>query len=172
MTPASIMGCAPPHFLGRLKEKLDRARQLRAHTGKHLGYTHQHGRVQVVSAGMHDARLHAVVYRAHGTLVRHVHQLGHRQRVHVGAHGNGGPGLAALEHGHHTRNAAHVLLHVEAEALEMRGNQGGGALLLVAELRVLVDVMAPGGELGRDGGGAAVDLGGERRLGRGGGRAQ
>ena len=65
-------------FFRRLEEEDDGARQLRLHGTEHFGGSHQDGGVHVMTAGMHDARLDAVVDGADGAPVRKVHLLDDR----------------------------------------------------------------------------------------------
>ena len=54
----------------------------------------------------------------------------------------------------------HAFLHVDAERFEMGRDQRRGALLGVRQLRMLVNVMTPRGDLVGDGCRATIDLGG------------
>ena len=47
---------AAPAFFCGLEDKLHRAAQLRAHRAEHLSRSHEHRRMRVVTARVHDAR--------------------------------------------------------------------------------------------------------------------
>jgi hypothetical protein len=70
-------------LLGRLEEEDDRAGEVRLHSREHLGRAHEHGRVRVVPARVHDADFLAVVRRAHAASEGQVGLLDHGERVHV-----------------------------------------------------------------------------------------
>lgn len=72
---------ALPAFLARLEHEYDVPGKPRGVVGEHLGGTDEHGRVQVVSAGMHHA------LRARG--VAEAGLLVHREGVHVGPQQDG-----------------------------------------------------------------------------------
>ena len=155
-------------LLGRLEDELDRAAQLAAQPGEHLGHAHQDGDVGVVAAGVHDADRLAVPLRLHLRGEREVDLLGHRQRVHVGAQRHHRAGQRALQQADHAGvgdAGAHL---VEAEPLQVLGDDAGGAELAVAELGVGMDVASPGDHPALDLLGGGVDLVGERRGGDGG----
>ena len=52
-------------FLGGLEDELHRSRDFALHAREYLGSTHEHRDVIVMTAGMHDADLLAVVGRPH-----------------------------------------------------------------------------------------------------------
>ena len=153
------------HFLGRLEQELHRTRHAILEAGQHFGGAHQHRGVHVVAAGVHHAGFLAVIHRTHRRLERHINQFSHRQGIHVGTQRHRRSGLAALENPHHPGNAAHVLLYFHAQRLEMRRHQRRRTLLGVAELRMLVNVVTPGGDLVGDRGGATIDVSGQRWIG-------
>ncbi len=66
--------------------------------------------------------------------------LGQRQPIHVGAEHHRLAGVLAAEHAQHTglaNSGAHL---VEAQAVEPLGDDSGGPLLLMGELRVAVEI--------------------------------
>ena len=122
-------------FLGGLENELDGAGYLVAHLGQHLGRAQQDGRVGVVPARVHHARV-----------LRGVGQPGlfpDGQRVHVRAQGHRGAGPGAPDQSHHAvvRHARLDLVH--PHGFELLGHQGGGPLLAVGQLGMGVDVAAP-----------------------------
>ena len=76
-----------------------------------------------MAAGVHYARLDAVVHRAHRGLVRHVHLLNDGERVHIGAKAHHGAGLPAAEHANHAMSAPDFGAHFESERLEVVGDE-------------------------------------------------
>jgi hypothetical protein len=78
---------------------------------------------------------------------RHVGLLGHGQRVHIGAHRDRGSRAAALEQ-RHDSGVRDTRLHLEPQLPQVIGDQFRGACLAIAEFGVLVDVAAPGDDLG------------------------
>ena len=122
--PRSALLTGRRAFLGGLEDELDRARQFAAYFGEYLSGGHQYGRVGVVTAGVHHARLLAAPVGAHLGGERQVDLLGYRQRIHVGAQRDDGTRLAPLEHGDNA-GVAHLLAHVVAELLQVLGDQGG-----------------------------------------------
>ncbi|MNT30898.1 hypothetical protein D3C72_1667150 [compost metagenome] len=95
----------------------------------------------VVAAGVHDVDFFVEVgafgFRGEGQ----VGDFLDRQRVHVGAQGHGRAGQGAFEHGHYA-GAGDAGFDVQAQSLQLFGDQFGGALFGVAEFRVGVDVAA------------------------------
>ena len=118
-----------------------------------------------MAAGVHHARLLPVVHRAHHRLEWHVDQFRDGQRVHVGTQCDRGAGLAALENSDHAGNAAHVLLYLHPQRLEMRGHQRRRTLLGVAQLGMLVNVVPPGRDLVGNRRRATIDISRQRRVG-------
>jgi hypothetical protein len=90
-------------LLGGLKDEFHGAGQIVAHSSQHLGDTHQHRRVCVVAARVHDADVLTVVGRADFGGEGYVDFLGHGKRIHVGAERDHGTRLAAAEHSNHAR---------------------------------------------------------------------
>ncbi|MGY3420073.1 hypothetical protein ACVWZW_000548 [Bradyrhizobium sp. F1.13.4] len=137
-------------FFRRLKDH-DRGAVEVARLGEIFGGAEQHGGVAVMAAGVHLAGDLGGVGDARG--------LHDRQRVHVGAQANGlaRGGFAAADHTDDTgaADARHHL--VAAELAQAVGNDAGGAVDVVLQLRVLVEVMAPGGHFVGEGGNAVDD---------------
>src|SRR6266511_3949502 len=104
----------------------------------------------VMPPGMHLSR--------HRRFVRHVASLLDRQRIHIGAYSDDSAiSLAAANDADHAgaSDSGHHL--VAAEALELLGDGGGGAVHVVKEFGMGVDVMPPGGDLAVHGGNAVDD---------------
>jgi hypothetical protein len=138
-----------------------------AHRREHFRDAHEDRGVRVVAAACitpHCCPLHSVF-----TLLgeRDVHFFGDRQRIHVGAQRHHGPGLAALEQPDDA-GVGDLVLHLDAERAQVVGDDLRGAELAVAELRVLVEVAAPGDDLRLRAGDGVGDGGVEREGGVGG----
>ena len=119
----------------------------------------------VVAAGVHHAHFLAVVGRLLRGLERHVHLLGHRQAIHVGAQRDDAAGLAALQDADDA-GAADAGLHLHAQRAEVIRDDLGGADFLQPQFGMLVEIAAPGDDLREDFGGRAVDCRGHRIRGR------
>ncbi len=126
---AAAIGIA---FLGRLEQHQHSARHLGAEAGEHLRDAESDGHVRVVAAG--------VFHVLDGRLVRHVDQLGNRQRVHVGADGDDPSWPSALQNAHDAGHADAGADFVESKRTQPVGDETGSSRLTVAELRVAVDV--------------------------------
>ncbi len=124
-------------LLGRLEDEVDGAIEaaLVAQSHQRLGRAEQHRRVAVVAAGMHLP----LVFRA----VRKAVEFGQRQRVHVGAQADGAGAAAAGQPGDHA-GAGQAAMHLDADGLELGGDDIGGALLVKSQFRVGMDVAADG----------------------------
>ena len=125
-----------------------------AGVGEVLGGAEQHGGVAVMAAGVHLAR--------HGGLVGEIGRFLDRQRVHVGAQPHHlAAGFAATDDADHAGppDAGHDL--VAAEALELVGDRRRGAVHVVLEFRMGMDVPPPGRDLGMQVGDAVDDGHGE-----------
>ena len=104
----------------------------------------QHGGVAVMAAGVHLAR--------HRGLVRQPGLFLERQRVHVGAQPDHlatgrGAGFAAADHADDAGPADAGDDVVAAETLELVGHRCRGAVHVVAQFRMGVDIPPPGGDL-------------------------
>ena len=144
-------------LLGGLGDEHDRAGQVGLHRRQHGRDAEEHRGVDVVTAGVHEPGLPAV---DDGFLPRGEGQAGllrDRQGVHVAAHGHDGTGLAALEDPDDARLGV-ARPDLEAELAEIIGDDAGRARFLEAELRVAVDVLADGDELGGELIGRGLDL--------------
>ena len=132
--------CAAGHgILAGLKDELHRARKGVPHMAQGLGRAQQHGGVQVVAAGVHDAL--RLAGKGHAGL------LVDRQRVDVGAERHALAGsLAAVEQTHHCGGQG-LLDLVHAHLLQLTPDQGAGAHLLHPHLRMGVDVPPDGHQL-------------------------
>ena len=119
-------------FFSRLKNQVNGAGK-RGFLGDVFGRSQQHGGVSVVAAGVHDAGVAAGVRQARGFV--------DRQGVHVGADADAFAACAFLELAHHA-GAPQSACHVVTPSRQLLGHQVAGAVLLVAHLRVLVDVAA------------------------------
>ena len=125
-----------------------------AGVGKVLGGAEQHGGVAVMAAGVHLAR--------HGGLVGEIGRFLDRQRVHVGAQPHDFAAvLTATDDADHAGppDAGHDL--VAAEALELVGDRRRGAVHVVLEFRMGMDIPPPGRDLGMQVGDAVDDGHGE-----------
>ena len=125
-------------LLRGLEDELHRARQLVPHAAQQLRRGQQHGDVRVVPAGVHDARVLAGKGQAR--------VLGDGQGVYVRAQGDAFARLPALyeRHGARRQRPLHA---VAAEALKQLHYLLRGPELVVAQLRVGVEVAPPGEHL-------------------------
>ena len=121
-------------LLGRLEDEVHCAVESPG-GGEVARRAQQHGGVAVVAAGVHAPGVLRAVREGVGFF--------DRQRVHVGAQAHAARRVAVAQHPDHA-GAAHAAMHLDAEAGELLGHQGGGAGLLEAELGVGVDVSPPG----------------------------
>ena len=95
--------------------------------------------MNVVAASVHHRYLVAVqIGGGDRAGVRQPGLFSDRQGVHVGPQQHGGS-VTVVQHPDHA-GAADTLVHLVAEAAEPRGHLGGGVVLLVRQLRVLVQV--------------------------------
>ena len=99
-----------------------------------LGRAQQCRHMDIMAAGVHPAFFAGGKGQA-GLLL-------HRQRIHIRAESHGLAGMSAPQRPHHRR--IQHLLHLNAQILQIRLNDTGGAELLVARLGVCVDVSAYG----------------------------
>ena len=133
-------------FLRRLEDELDIAGQVGAQGRQRAGHAQEDGKVGVMAAGMHHARLHAAPLGGDLGGIGQAGLLGDRQRVHVGTQGHSGPGPAALQHRHHARMGDALLdvLLRKAQEPQLLDDFRRRLELAVAQLRVGVEVMAQG----------------------------
>jgi hypothetical protein len=123
-------------LLGRLEHQMHRAGPRGVPLQQRRG-AKQRGGVAVMPAGVHHARIAGGVGEARG--------LGDRQRVHVGTQADAAIGPAARYRCDDAMSAdAGDVRH--AELPQLRADERGGRLLVQGELRVRVQVSAPGGQ--------------------------
>ena len=126
-------------FLGRLEDHIGGAVEV-ARLGEIARRTEEHRRVAVVAAGVHAA----FVLRA----VLEAVPLVHRQAIHVGAQPDGAAASLFLSRNHaDDAGLRQSLMHLDAPARELVGDEAGGAALLEGELRMRVDIAPHRGEL-------------------------
>ena len=135
-------------LLGGLEDEVDRAGEV-AGLGEVLRRPQQHRRVPVVAAGVHGAVV--------GGTVIDIVRFEDRQRVHVGAERDGALARPTFEDAHHA-GLRQPSMHLDAEGLQLFGDDRRRALLLEAEFGVGVNVAAPRRHVVVDGG-DAVDHG-------------
>ncbi len=160
---------ALPHraLLGRLEQQLDRAGQAGALGREHLGRRHQDRHVAIVAAGMHHPRPSwppqaARAFEAKGRSTSS--RTGSASMSALSATTGPGPPPPFSTATSPVRPDA--FLHLVAEAAQVPGDQGGGAVLAVAEFRVGVDVAPPGDHRRLDLAGRGVEVGVDRPGGR------
>jgi hypothetical protein len=105
-----------------------------------------------MAAGVHDRHLVAGgVCSAHGAGVGQAGGLRDRQRVHVGAHQH--HRSSAVSHDADDAGAADAVTHVKARPAQPVGDQVRGAMFLMRQFRMLVDVAVeiflPGSDFGQ-----------------------
>lgn len=133
-------------LLRRLEHEQHRPLQPFPHTGQHGGRPQQHRRVAVVAAGVRDGERAARIVGVHdrrGEL--RAAQVPYGQRVHVRAQRrHPSAGGAAPEHAHDTMARDPRTDLVQAEGSQLVRDQRRGPDLTVGELRVPVQMPAPG----------------------------
>jgi len=136
------------YLLRGLEDEADRSRDLGAHARQQFRDTHEDRGMRIVAARMHHAAIQAVPLGAHLAGEGDVHLLGDRQGVHVRPQRHDRAGAPALQRADHP--GVGDLLHdlVEAERAQVIRDDLGGPRLAVAELGVLVEIAAPGDDLG------------------------
>ena len=120
-------------LLGRLEDEHRRPRHLGAMGGQDLGQGDGDRRVAVVAAGVHDA--------AGAGDERRVELLDQRQRVDVGAPGDGAPRPLATQHADHA-GAADARAHVELGGVQPIGDDLRRPPLLERQLGMAMEVAA------------------------------
>jgi len=140
---------APQPLLAGLEHEDDIAGQLRLASRQQPGRAGQHGRVQVVPAGVHDP--------LDGRGIRKPGALRDRQRVHVPAEQDRPAGLAAAQYrGHRAERPAPADLQREpvesVQHLALRPGQ------IQADLRIAVNGVPQLGNVAADGDGIVQDL--------------
>ncbi|KAG1306888.1 hypothetical protein G6F62_015325 [Rhizopus arrhizus] len=98
-----------------------------------MGRGQQGGRMPVVPAGVHLARVLAGVWQAGGFM--------DGQGVHVGAQPDHAPAVAALaaNHAHHA-GLADAAMHLDAQRLKRAGHNPGGPDFLEAQFRMRMQI--------------------------------
>jgi hypothetical protein len=109
--------------------------------------------VGIVTAGMHHRHLLALVLLFGGRRKGQPWRFLDRQGVHVGAQRDRSPGLSSTKHPDNT-SPRHPGTHLKLQIPQVVGYQLGCLSLLVAKLRMLVDLPAPLDHLRLDGGAA------------------
>jgi hypothetical protein len=134
-------------LLRGLEDELHGPVELPAHRGEGLRGAHQHRDVRVVAARVHDAHLLPVDLRADARAEGEVDLLGDGQGVHVRAEGDDRPRAPAVQHADDAVTAD-ARTHFDAKPAEMCSDELRRARLLERKLGVLMDVAAPGDDLG------------------------
>jgi len=106
---------------------------------------------------VHHADILAVVLRAHHAAERQPFRLRDGQCVHVGAKRDHRPWLSTLKNSDDAI-AADARPNLEAERLQVRGDECRGARLLEGQLGMLMNVATPLDELGRESARALLDV--------------
>jgi hypothetical protein len=135
-------------FLRGLEDETDRPGDLGAHAGEQLRHAHEDRGVRIVPAGVHHAAVLAVPLGADLAREGHVHFLGDRQGIHVRPQGHDRPGACALKRADDAGMGDLLDDLVEAEGAQVVGHDLRRARLAIAELGVLVEIAAPGDDLG------------------------
>jgi hypothetical protein len=131
---------AVARLLGGLEQRDQGPVPLAGVTGQELDRAQQAGHVHVVAAGMGDRYLAAVgPLGGHGARVVHAGIFADGQRVQFGPEQDGRPGAVGQD-AHHTR-AADAGLDGEAVLAQFPGDALGGAVLLVRQLGMTVQVL-------------------------------
>lgn len=120
-------------FLRRLEEKLHRSMHLIAMFGEQFRESQRHGRVHIMTAGMHDPGVPRTV--------RHGAQFLDWQCVHVCPNGHAFAFPTAFEQGHYAM-LGDARLHLQSKSPETIRHQGRRALLFIGEFRIRMDVTA------------------------------
>ena len=145
-------GCARTALFGRLEDD-DRGAGEIARLGEIARRTQQHGRVAVMAASVHLA-----------CRLRGIGKIGlflDRQRIHIGAQADhleaAIGGLAALDHADHTGLADARDYLIAAELPQTVGHECRSAVHVVEQFGMLVDIPAPGLNVGLQVGDAVDD---------------
>ncbi len=101
--------------------------------------TQQHGRVPVVAAGMHLARIGRGIVKAR--------LLIHRQGIHIGTQSNCRPGRLAVQNGHHTRGRNPFVDFIHPEFAQTRHNKRRRLVAVELQLWVRMQMPAPRGHV-------------------------
>ena len=132
--------CPVSGLLGGLEQRDQGAVPQAGLVSHQLGHAGQAGDVQVVAAGMRHRHLAAIgVLAGSGARIVRTGVFPDRQRVHVGPKQNGRP-AAVSQHADHA-SAADARTHLVAAPLQPLCSAPGGPLLLMGQLRVLMQVL-------------------------------
>ena len=101
------------------------------------GGAQQHGGVAVMAAGMHPPGRLAFIGEVVG--------LRHGQRVHIRAQADPARPVAGAQHADHA-GLADAAMHLDPPFLQLRRDDGGGAVLLQPQFRMSVQIVADGGQ--------------------------
>ena len=125
-------------FFGGLEDHHHGAIEI-ARPGQILGGTKQHGTVPVMAAGVHQSLICAGMLESSG--------FRDRQRVHICAQSDDPPARAAVNDADHPR-APYACFHfVDAKAFEQLGNFSSGAMNLIEQFGMRMEIATPGGDL-------------------------
>lgn len=116
-------------FLRGLKEEFDFAPEGVSMGGEELGGAQQHGHMGIMAAGVHFSGIF-------GAVVAGGHFL-HLQAVHIRPNQQRFAGAAGIQCSHHAGDGD-AGLHLHAAGAEVIGDDAGGPVLVIADLRVAV----------------------------------
>jgi hypothetical protein len=141
------MALAPAPPLGGLEDQVHRTVEIGL-LRQQRGCAQQHGGVAVMAAGMHAARVLAGM--PEGV------ELRHRQRIHVGTYAHaaarvGSAAPPAMDAGHHA-GPAQAAVDLQPQRLQVGRHLVAGAVLLVAQFGVGMQVVAELQQLAEMGG--------------------
>ena len=131
-----LLGSGHAHFLGRLENEVHRA--VKGPAAREVpGRRQQHGRVTIMTTGMHAAIVPGAVGKAVFFL--------HGQRIQIGAQTDRARALALTQDTHHP-GARQTGVDLQTPFAQPLGDQGAGAMLVKAEFRMGVDIAPELGE--------------------------
>ena len=114
---------------------------------QYLCYTHQDGRVGIVSAGMHHAGLLPVKGGGDGGFEGKVYTLGHREGIHIGTKGHHRSKLASSKYADYPSDG-YIFGHFHTKGAEVSSDDFGGANLLITQFGMLVKIPSPFDDFG------------------------
>ncbi len=124
----------------RLEDEHHRPGELRLHPGEQVGDAELGSDVRIVTTGVGNADLAAEIGGGADRLEWPLGLLGDRERIHVGADRHDGAWLPAAQDADDA-GVCDTGAHHEAQPGELAGDDRGGPGLVIAQLRVLVDVV-------------------------------